>query len=491
MSAPRHLPWTQLAVPAMVAVVLIALSGRYGYHRDELYFLAAGKRLAWGYPDQGPLTPAIAAAADALAPDSLLALRLPSALAAAGTVLLTGMLARELGGACRARLIAAACAAVATIVLATGHLLSTATFDLLAWTAVIWLVVRALRTGDRWLWPVTGLVGGLALLNKPLIAFLAAGLLAGVAIAGPRRLLLSPWVWAGVLLALAVCSPWLIWQAAHGWPQLEVSAAIAAGGSASAQPRWALLTSQLLLVSPLLAPVWIAGLVRLFRDPGVRRFRFLAWAWVVLAATFLATAGKPYYLGGLLPVLIAAGAPPVDRWLERGQQKVRRAVLVGAVVVSALLGGAIALPILPVERVEPVVAVNPDVGETIGWPELARTVAEVKGDLPSADPPVILTGNYGEAGAIDRYGPELGLPPAYSGHNGYWEWGPPPDTQGPVILVGLWGTEVLDGFWDCQLAARIENRAGVDNEEAGVPVWACAGGPENWATLWPRLQRLG
>jgi len=248
---------------------------------------------------------------------------------------------------------------------------------------------------------------------------------------------------------------------------------------------------QLLLASPLLAPVRIAGLVRLFRDPGVRRFRFLAWAWAVLAATFLATAGKPYYLGGLLPVLIAAGATPVDRWLERGRQEVRRAVLGGAVVVSAMVGGVIGLPILPVERIEPVVAVHPDVGETIGWPELARTVAEVQGDLPSADPPVILTRNYGEAGAIDRYGSELGLPPAYSGHNGYWDWGPPPDTQGPVILVGLWGTGIFDRFWDCQLAARIENRAGIDNEEAGAPVWACAGAPENWGPLWPRLQRLG
>ncbi len=491
MRAARRPRWSLLAPPIVLAVVLIALSGRYGYHRDELYFLAAGEHLAWGYPDQGPVTPAIAALADALAPDSLLVLRLPSALAATVTVLLTGLLAKELGGGRRAQLVASTCAAVATIVLTNGHLLSTATFDLLAWTAVIWLIVRAVRTGARWSWPLAGVVVGVALLNKPLIAFLVAGLVAGVVIGGPRSLLRNRWVWAGALIALALWSPWLAWQASHGWPQLEVSEAIAAGGSASSQPRWALLPFQLLLVSPVLAPVWMAGLVRLFRDPDVRRYRFLGWSWLVLAAIFLAAGGKPYYLGGLLPVLLAAGASPVDRWLEHGRRRARRAVLICAVVLSAVAGATVSLPVLPVDRVEPVVAANPDVGETIGWPEAVTTVAEVQRDLPSAAPTVILTRNYGEAGAIDRYGDALGLPRAYSGHNAYAEWGPPPETLGPVIVVGHHDPAVLDSFWDCRLAARVDNRAGIDNEESGAPVWACAGTREAWRTLWPRLQRLG
>jgi 4-amino-4-deoxy-L-arabinose transferase-like glycosyltransferase len=179
---------------AVVATALVAFGGRYGYHRDELYFLAAGDRLEWGYVDQGPLTPAIAGLMDTVAPESLVALRLPSALATAATVFLTGMIARELGGASRAQFIAAACTAVGAVFLTTGHLLSTTTFDLLAWPAITWICVRAIRTGDDRLWLLAGFVLGVALLNKPLPAFLAAGLLVGVAIAGPRRLLRSPWV---------------------------------------------------------------------------------------------------------------------------------------------------------------------------------------------------------------------------------------------------------------------------------------------------------
>jgi hypothetical protein len=302
---------------AAVTLVLAAFASGYGYHRDELYFVAAGRHLAWAYADQGPLTPLIARAMTELAPGSLTVLRLPAAIAAGVVVLLTGVLARELGGGGRAQSIAAACAAVAAVVLFTGHTLSTSTFDLLVWTTVSWLAVRAVRRGDDRLWLAAGAVLGAGLLNKPLPAFLAAGLLAGVVLAGPRRVLRARPVWAGAALALALWSPWIVWQARHGWPQIDVSRSIAAGLSASSQPWWAVVPFQVLLVSPLLAPVWIAGLVRILRDPALRSVRFIGWAWIVLAAVFMATGGKPYYLAGLLPVLIAAGALAVDGWLER------------------------------------------------------------------------------------------------------------------------------------------------------------------------------
>jgi 4-amino-4-deoxy-L-arabinose transferase-like glycosyltransferase len=336
------------AVPAIAAaatVVLLAFAGGYGYHRDELYFVAAGRHLAWAYADQGPLTPLIARAMTELAPDSLVVLRVPPALTAGATVLLTGLLARELGGGRRAQAIAAACAAVAAVVLVT---------------AVTWLAVRALRTGEDRLWLIAGLVLGVGLLNKPLPAFLAAGLLAGVALAGPRRLLRNPYVWAGAAIALALWSPWIAWQAGHGWPQIDVSRSIAAGGSASSQPWWAVVPFQLLLVSPPLAPVWIAGLVKLFADPALRGVRFLAWAWVVLAFVFMAAGGKPYYLAGLLPVLIAAGALAVDGWLERGRAGARAGALVAALAAAALADAVIALPVLPADRSGAVIAVDAD-----------------------------------------------------------------------------------------------------------------------------------
>jgi 4-amino-4-deoxy-L-arabinose transferase-like glycosyltransferase len=479
-----------LAIAAAVTVVLLAFAAGYGYHRDELYFVAAGRHLAWAYADQGALTPLIARAMTELAPDSLVVLRVPSALAAGATVLLTGLLACELGGGRRAQVIAAACAAVAAMVLVTGHMLSTSTFDLLVWTAVTWLAIRALRTGQDRLWPVAGLVLGIGLLNKPLPAFLAAGLLAGVALAGPRRLLRNPYVWAGAAIALALWSPWIVWQAGHGWPQIDVSRSIAAGGSASSQPWWAVVPFQVLLVSPPLAPVWIAGLVKLFADPALRGVRFLACAWVVLAVVFMAAGGKPYYLAGLLPVLIAAGALAVDGWLEHGRAGLRTGVLVAALAAAALADALIALPVLPPDRAGPVIAVNPDVGETIGWPELARTVAAVVHGLPGARGAVIVARNYGEAGAIDRYGPALGLPRAYSGHNAYGDWGPPPDGAAPVVAIGLRPAEITH-LRGCRVAARIDNRAGVDNDERGKAVLVCRGPRRPWSRAWPALRHLG
>ena len=199
-ASTAHLVGTPRGVAVTVGVViaaLIATATRYGYHRDELYFLAAGHHLAWSYPDQGPLTPLLAQITDAAAPGSLTLLRLPSALAAGGTVLLTSVLAREFRAGRRAQTLAAAVAAVAVIVLFTGHTLSTATFDLLAWTAVTWLAVRAVRTSNDRLWLLVGSVLGIGLLNKPLPAFLGGAILAGVAVSGPRRLLRSRYVWLG------------------------------------------------------------------------------------------------------------------------------------------------------------------------------------------------------------------------------------------------------------------------------------------------------
>jgi 4-amino-4-deoxy-L-arabinose transferase-like glycosyltransferase len=291
-------------------------------------------------------------------------------------------------------------------------------------------------------------------------------------IAGPRRLLRGPYVWLGALIALVLWLPWILWQAGHGWPQFDVSRSIAAGGSTSSQPWWAIVPYQFLLVSPVLAPVWIAGLVRLFRE---REFRFLAWAWVVLAVVFMATGGKPYYIAGLLPVLLGAGAVRVDGWL-------RDKVVVPAIALSAVVNAIITLPVLPAAQAGPVIALNGDVGEMIGWPEFAQTVADVRRTVPGDV--VILASNYGEAGAIDRYGPDH----AYSGHNAYSTWGPPPDSDLPVIAVG---TRVTPYLRDCRVAARITNRAGIHNHEWGQPVQVCAGPTLPWSQLWPQLRHYG
>ena len=476
------------ALATIVAIVLIASAGGYGYHRDELYFLAAGQHLAWAYPDQGLLTPLIAHLMSVLAPGSLTALRLPSALLSAGTVFLTGVMSHELGGSRRAQLIACAGASVSSVVLAVGHLLSTATFDLFAWTGVCWLLLRILRTGEDRLWLGVGALGGCALLNKPLIAAFFAALLLALLGFGPRERLHSRWLVGAAVIALVLWAPWLLWQSAHGWPQLHISSAIAHGGSASSQPRWAFLPYQLLLVSPVLAPVWIAGLIDLLKRPALRRFRALGVAWLSLAVVFIVAGGKPYYLAGLFPVLLASGSIRVTEWTASGARRARATLLAAAIGLSGLVSAAIALPILPAADAGPIVKMNADVGETIGWPELVQSVRNAYSRVPGHA--VILTANYGEAGAIDRYGPAFGLPSAYSGHNGFAYWGPPPARLTNAVVVGFSDVSLSQWFGRCVAAGTVRDSAGISNQEDGARIQICSTPRFPWATLWSKMQHL-
>jgi 4-amino-4-deoxy-L-arabinose transferase-like glycosyltransferase len=408
------------------------------------------------------------------------------------TIVLTAAMAAQLGAGRVGQRIAACCIAFSVFVVFTGHLLSTSTIDLLVWTAAGYGTVRALRTGADRYWILVGAVLGVGLLNKPLPAFLGAAVLFGLAVAGPRRVLGRPQLWIGAALAAVLAAPFLIWQAAHGWPQLTVASNIAGGGSTSSQPRWAIVPFQVLLVGPPLAPVWIAGLVRLFRDNTIRELRCLGWAWALLAVVFIVTGGKPYYLGGLLPVLVGAGAGPAERWLTRGHRRIRSVTLSAAVVLNLTATAILALPLLPADDAAAVVAVNPDVGETVGWPDLVATVARVVRILPDPSPVVLLTSSYAEAGALDRFGGRYGLPQAYSGHNAFGSWGPPHTTADrPVVVVDYTVAEADLYLRDCRLAARVTNSAGLTNDESDDPVLICAGVRGSWAAQWPHLRHLG
>jgi 4-amino-4-deoxy-L-arabinose transferase-like glycosyltransferase len=481
--------WVPLgAVAVAVAALLLAFAGRYGYHRDELYFLRAGRELAFGYVDQPPLTPLLARAMDELFPGSLVGLRLPSALAAGLLVLVTGLIAREFGGGRTAQLLAAASMAVSSVLLIVGHLLSTTTPDLLAWTVLSWLLVRALRDGGP-VWLVTGAVAGVALQNKVQPAFLLAAVVLAVLAVGPRSALRSPWPWAGGLLALVVWAPNLVWQATNGWPQLELAEAIAGGSSGTSEPWYLFVPFQLVLVSPLLVPVWVAGWWRLARDPELRTWRSFAVAYVVVALLFLLTGGKPYYLAGFYPVLLAAGATPVVAWTRRGARRVRAGLVVAALALSLLIDGTLGLPVVPAERLAdtPVPDVNYDAGETVGWPQLVARVQDARDG--AGDRVVVLTGNYGQAGAVDRFAPDLG--PAYSGHNSYWTWGPPPEDVDTVVAVGIDGERLADWFGDVEDAGRVDNGVGLDNDEQGTPVLVATDRRVPWSEIWPELRRLG
>ncbi|MGQ0779186.1 MAG: glycosyltransferase family 39 protein [Pseudonocardiales bacterium] len=494
-------------VAGATGAVLVAWSGGYGYHRDELYFLVAGAHPAWGYPDQPPLTPLLARATTLLG-DSLYTLRLPSALAIAAVVVLTALIAREFGARPGAQLLAACCTAVSTVVIAVGHLLSTTTFDLLAWTALSWLLIRALRCvdpdwgGPIWggpIWLVAGLVAGIGLLNKTLLAFYLAALVVALLAVGPRAALRSPWPWLGAGVALVLWAPHLLWQAGHGWPLLELSTSIAAGGSASSEPRWLFLPFQLVLMGLLLVPVWGIGLWRLLRDPQLRSFRLFGIAYPLLAAVFIATGGKPYYLAGLYPVLLAAGAGPVWDWARRSAPKspatLRTGLVGAALAVTAASSAVLMLPVVPPHALAgtPIPEMNSDAGATLGWPALVATVAGVHRDLPPDErrQAVILTANYGEAGALEQARSRLDLPPVFSGHNGFADWGPPPEGATPTIAVGLSRATLDELFASVTPAARIDNGLDLDTEEQGRTVWVCREQRRPWSQQWPQIRFIG
>lgn len=483
---PQLALWPVLTVAAIVAVVLLALSGRYGYHRDELYFLATSHHLAWGYPDQPPFVPALTRVVTAVFGTSPTALRVPSAIAVAAVVVLTATTARELRGERGAQILAAACMAFTPILLGGGHLLETSTFDLLAWTLVIWMTVRMLRTGDTRWWLAIGLATGIALLNNDLVAYLAVGTLAGIAVAGPREVLRSRWLPAGAIIAGACWTPYLLWQARHGWPQLTVARAIAGGSSASSTPRGLFIPDQVLFHGAALALIWILGLLRLLRDPQLRRYRCLGWAYLILAVVLIAAGGKAYYLSGLYPLLFAAGARPVTSRARR--------IRLGVAFAASALAIPIVLPVIPAADLNStgIGAVNPEAGEQVAWPTYVDQIAAAYRSLPARQQAgaIVLTRNYGEAGAVDLFGPARGLRTVYSVHNGYWYWGPPPRSATTVVAVGFRQADLVKIFASCRQAATLDNGLHLKNNEQGQPVTLCTGPLRSWAQLWPTMRLL-
>lgn len=476
-----------------LAALLVAFSARYGYHRDELYFLAAARHLAWGYPDQPPLVPLLARAMSGLAPASLLVLRLPSAAASAAFVVLTGLIARELGAERHAQALAALSVAVAPLAIGAGHLLNTTPFDLPAWALACWLVVRILRTGNDRLWLAVGLATGAGLFDSDLIAFLLFAVVVGLVVAGPRRPFRSAWLYAGGAIAVLMWLPYLAWQAGHGWPELAIARSIANGGSGTSAPRWELLPFQLVLFG-YLAPVWAAGLMRLLRGDALRWCRALGVAFIALLVIFTVTGGKPYYLGGMFPVLLGAGAQPALDWVRRGRSRLR-AWLVTAAAALTLTAVPVILPVVPVTDLHktPIVAVNYDAGETVGWPAYVREIAAVYRSLPAAQrsSAIVLGSNYGEAGAVQHFGQPDGLPAAYSGHNGFWYWGPPPVSATTAVAVGFARRQLTPFCGTLRLAAHLSNNVGVRDDEQGAPVWVCSPLRAPWTVIWPRLRSLG
>jgi hypothetical protein len=482
-----------LLVLAALRLVLHTLTnGQYGFHRDELATLDDARHLAWGYVAYPPLTPFVARVALALFGTAPAAVRFFTALAQCVVMVVAGLMARELGGGRTAQVVAALAVAVSPVAMLWGHLFQYASFDLLWSVLAVYFVIRLLESGDERWWIAVGAAIGLGLMTRYTIACLVAGLAVGFLLAPARRLLMSWWLVAGAAVALVIFLPNFIWQANHGFIYIDFLRSIHARDVRIGRTDGFLLRQLLVPACFFTVPLWIAGLFFYFRNPAGVRYRALGWTFLAALTLFALVQARDYYSAPLYPMLLAAGAVMAEQW-PRWATSLNWAALAMALV----LGIAIMLPVAPINSrlFQVAIRVNGDLREEIGWPELVDRIAKIRDSLPAEERAStgILTGNYGEGGAIDLYGPAHGLPQALSIVNSFWLRGygdHPPQT---LIVVGLSPRFVKDNFATCEPAGTISNSYGVSNEETAYDkyLWVCRNLREPWPEFWRKIRAWG
>ena len=483
-----------------VTLLHILVNGQYGFHRDELLTFDNARHLAWGYASYPPVTALLGRVELALFGTSLIGFRFFPALAQGIILVLTGLTAREFGGGREAQLVAATAVTIGGPSIWAGTSLSYTTFDYLWWVLAAYFVARLLRTNNpRW-WLAIGATIGLGLLTKYTMAFLVLGILAGMALTPARRFVLSLWFWSGLALALLLFLPNALWLAQHEFVTLTCMRTI---HNRDIGWGWTdnFLAGQLWKCTNVVTvPVWIAGLWSLFATRRAERYQMLGWMYVFPLLALFALHGRDYYLAPAYPMLLAAGAVWGEQWLttlaENSARVVRRATW-QSLAISGLASAALILPIAPVGTAwwHIADAANGNFNMEIGWPELASTVARIRAGLPASDQARlgILAGDEGETGAINLYGPALGLPAAISGMNSNWMRGypdPPPQT---LITLGL-KRDVLDRiFASCELAGHIAIPYGIENiaVKGYDDIFVCRQMRTSWPEFWKNFRYYG
>lgn len=460
------------AAAAATFACLVLLSGSYGWHRDELYFRMLPA--AWGYVDQPPLVPFLARTLG----DSLLLTRLPAAGAAALSVIVVAAIAGLLGADRRRQTWCAWSYAGTTAVLGFGHILLTSALDVLLWPLICLLVMAAELRNRPGLWLAAGAVAGVASYNRLLVVVLLAGIAIGLVTTGRLRRLLTWPPWVAAVVAAVVALPNIAYQAGHGWPQLAMGAALAEGNSGEVRGfMWVFLA---VVLGPVLVPVWLRGLVALWSREDWRPVRFIVPAFALLLGFTLVSGAQPHYPTFLVMVPLAAGFAA-----STGSRPSATAVV--AVAVNAAVSAVVSLPLLPVDVLArtPIPEMNQLAADQIGWPAYVEQIRTVQAE--TGTDAVVLTSNYGEAGAVALYAPELEI---YSGHNALGMLPPPGEGTDTVVVVGGQLEQVRDLFSGCEVVDRLDNGAGVDNEEQGMPAAVCSDPIAPWRELWPRLRHL-
>jgi len=495
-----------VAILALIKLAVHLYAGRsYGYFVDELYYLDCARHLGWGYVDQPPLIAVLTWAIRETLGDSLSAIRLLPALCGAAMVLLTGLLTRELGGSRFAQALAALCTLLAPGLLGIDHFLSMNCMEPLFWLGCAWLMVHIVRTGDERLWIWFGVLAGLGLENKYSMGIFGLGLLVGLLLTRQRRLLASKWIWIGAALAFLIFLPNLIWNIHYHFPFLELQHNIRESGRNVALSPLRFFGQEIEAMLHLSLPIWLAGLWFFFFRHEGKPFCFLGWAWIVTALIIVVESPRIYYLFPAFPVLFAGGAIWWEHWLDRPFLRQIRWIYVAAMIALGALLAPLAIPLLPPEtyiryttalhlkqpRIE-----NHQLGplpqlfaDQFGWPEMAAEVGRVYNSLP---PDVrartaIFAQTYGQAGAIDLFGPRYGLPQALSGHQSHFLWGPG-DATGESMIVLDDNRETLE-----QLFTSVELRGHVTHPYSmpynHFDIYYCRGLKMPLAELWPKVKK--
>jgi hypothetical protein len=504
-----------LSGPAIVAALAaaklslhLATAALYGFFIDELYFLACGQHLAWGYVDFPPLTAFQAWLTRALFGGSPYSIRLFPALAGAGTVFLTGMLARQLGGSRFSQSLAALAVLTAPVFLVFSSYLSMNPVEPLIWTGCAFLILRMIQTENTRLWIPFGLLAGIGVLNKHTMLLFGFALIAGLLLTPERRLLKNRWLIVGGLIAFIVILPNLMWEIRHGFPHMELLANISRDNRDVGVGFLGFWLWEIGFLNPAAAPVWLAGLVGFFTARRLKGTRFFGWAFlIILVCLFVTTPGshKTYYAAAAYPMLLAGGAVVLESTLRSRSNTWLKPALIILITVLGTLAAPILTPILPPEtflkymaalripavRIEnrATNAMPQHFADRFGWPEMVEKVARFYNALP---PDVraktgIFANDFGQGGAIDYYGPRYGLPKAIGGHLSYWYWGPREYTGESLIVLGD-RREVLEKeFEDVQTVATVGHPYAMRQEH--FTIFYCRH-PRGWtmSSIWPRVK---
>ena len=500
---------TYLLLALALGKLLIQFAGinHYGFFRDELYYMACGQHLARGYVDQPLLIAFVAWFARHMLGSSLFATRLIPVLAGPAVVYLTGRVAGDLGGGLFAQFLAATTILLAPAYLAFDSFFSMNAFEPLFWLVCAWITILIVKGASPKLWLAFGAVAALGLENKHSMLVFGCALVVGLLLSGQAHLFRSKWIWIGAAIALVIFLPNLLWEASHGRPQIQVVRNAQQFKNTQISPAQ-FLFEQVLFLQPLALPVWLAGLIWYFTTPEGKRFRFLGWAYVVVMAIFIGFDGKSYYTLPIYPILMAAGGVALEKLLAAPRRKWLAVAYPALLVMVGILTIPLGVPVLPVDTFLKYSSLFPYANEVkterdataalpqlyadmFGWETMAQQIARVYHDLPPTEQPncAILAGNYGEAGAIDHYGPGLGLPKAVSGHNSYYDWGPRSYTGSCVIIFGERADQYKQYFGEANLVATITDPHAAVAEQ-NVHVYVCRKPSAPLTELWPHFKLI-